>query len=414
MEQSNNKRMRQALKVAAITAFIAAASPAMGQIQIDGYDYYLPKVFSSTGKPQIVVQDFNEDNSKTFFRIYNENLEKTKEMEVASPKSITRIVTEERKAIPGEYEDKIQHTDTTTVDNLSDAIERASGYSASSYSVVNGIYTFMPEYTPMPGGSYYQCTYNESTKVFIAYTMVKDQKYSDEWTVINERERTYFIAGGYSVYVVNYDESIPADFDAIKLSQTLFNTDDKYEYMVSVNELEAQPSDYSDMEFDMSGQSIKREAYCYFRQTATNVVSEDGNVMYTFPGDVYNIIIIGGKTYAVGIIYEDDNDGTPARVYYEIDRQANSIRKVMSEEVRIHPRVAKRSENITIETGTGLDGQKRDVIVTSMDGRTIERRTIPSGVTSTQISTARMTSGVYNFTVYANGKKLENGKIIVK
>lgn len=57
------------------------------------------------------------------------------------------------------------------------------------------------------------------------------------------------------------------------------------------------------------------------------------------------------------------------------------------------------------------DGQ---VVVTAMDGRVVTRVAIPSGETTTRINTSRMGGGVYNFTVVADGKKLENGKIIIR
>lgn len=73
-----------------------------------------------------------------------------------------------------------------------------------------------------------------------------------------------------------------------------------------------------------------------------------------------------------------------------------------------------RSEFVTVETGEELVDTPREVTVTSMDGRVIERTSIPAGERNIQIGTSRMTSGIYNLTIFANGQRIENCKIIVK
>ena len=97
-----------------------------------------------------------------------------------------------------------------------------------------------------------------------------------------------------------------------------------------------------------------------------------------------------------------------------IDSQANAIQAVSVDFVKIFPRMAGRGESITVETSSDAAGQRREVVVTAMDGRIVSRVAVPAGETVTRISTSRMAGGVYNFTVYAGGKKIENGKIVIR
>ena len=101
-------------------------------------------------------------------------------------------------------------------------------------------------------------------------------------------------------------------------------------------------------------------------------------------------------------------------IIYEIDRKTNSIKEVRSDLVNIFPRLAHRNDNITIETGEANAGKRCEVVVTAMDGRIIEHRVIPAGETKTQINASRFGGGAYNFTVYSEGRKLDNGKIIIR
>lgn len=397
--------MRQTLKAAAVAVLLSTAIPAQGQIEIDGYDpYSIPKMFSYTGEPQLVFKESGENGSADI-RIYNEKLENIKNLTIAGSKIPKRIVTEERQRIEGQYDEYVEDEYIESGYTLEEATELAERRGATSHTQNGDIHTFQPENKlEVIGAMYEKYVYNESTDELTTYRIQYRYKYG-EWKMTDEREE-YSYSAYQDFSISNYDD----DFSFPKnhpFSQTLFNTDEKYEYILPVYELSSEPDSYIRNFSDEFGVAIKRELYYNAKQTAVNVVSEDGNVLYTFSGSWIGGAVIGGKAYVM-------IEGSGNTTYYEIDRQTSTVRKVMSENVRIYPRTARRSENITIETGTDIAGQKREVVVTSMDGRVIERCTIPTGVTSTQISTARMTGGVYNFTVYANGEKLENGKIIVR
>ncbi len=141
-------------------------------------------------------------------------------------------------------------------------------------------------------------------------------------------------------------------------------------------------------------------------------MSEDGNVIMSIPGNNINsFFLYGGKLYACIIEYTPDSE---KESLYAIDAQTNAIQTVQADFVKIFPRMAGRGESITVETAGEAAGQRREVVVTAMDGRIVSRVAVPAGETVTHINTSRMAGGVYNFTVYAGGKNIENGKIVIR
>lgn len=397
----------------------AGVMPMQAQTTITSKDWEptsISKRFSYTGRPQLLFsKDYNE-NKKTV-QIYDENLELLKEFTCTLGESKRKVITEERLVIPGEYDDIVVNEWTAQIDGgLDEMITLATNFGLDSHTKQGNVHTFMPSELPEgEGGDYTKLVYTEGTTEYTEYHIQRFQKYSD-WQVTDERTEIYYEFE--SPYLHNFDNDIVAEapyYDNGFFTQTMFNTDDKYEYLVPVYELSTTASYIDDQNWAWRPNneqiSIKRKVMYDSEQTATNVVSEDGNVIHTFPGTVDRVVVIGGKTYAVVLKYAvNDIEQT----FYEINPTSSSVKAVRTSGVKISPRALRRSESVTIETGETDAKVSREVVVTSADGRVIDRRTIPAGITGTQISTARMASGLYNFTVYANGKRLDNGKIIVR
>lgn len=408
------------LRGAAVVALLAAGvMPMQAQTTITSNDYELKSInkrFSYTGRPQLLFsKDYNEN--KRTVQIYDDNLELLKEFTCTPGEDKRKIITEERLVIPGEYDDIVVNEWPVQIDGgLDEMITFATNMGLDSHTKQGNVHTFMPSELPEgEGTSYTKLVYTEGTTEYTEYHIQRIQKYSD-WQVTDERTEIYYRFE--DLYLHNFDNDIVAEAQYYGdgfFTQTMFNTDDKYEYLVPVYELSTTTGDIRDLDWawrpDNEQISIKREVSYYSEQTATNVVSEDGNVIHTFPGEVDRVVVIGGKTYAVALNYAaSDYELT----FYEINPTSSSVKAVRTSGVKISPRALRRSESVTIETGETDAEVSREVVVTSADGRVIDRRTIPAGITGTQISTARMASGLYNFTVYANGKRLDNGKIIVR
>ncbi len=55
-----------------------------------------------------------------------------------------------------------------------------------------------------------------------------------------------------------------------------------------------------------------------------------------------------------------------------------------------------------------------DDFITCVNGKLIERRTIPAGENTFKVNAAMMRSGMYNFTLQKKGEFVDNSKVIVK
>ncbi len=372
------------------------------------YHYAISKKFSYTGKPQITVVD-EETNTAT---IYDENMNMVKKMSFKSPVSYDKTVIEERLIVPGEYEDVVVNEDNMSVENgLQSVGEIANSYGCESHTKQGNVHTYLPLELPTEG-NYSKIVYTEGEAHCIRYEITRYPKYSD-WQVTSERPSPYY--KNYELfYLANYDADIVADDYTFFLTQTMFNNDDKYEYILPVCEQgEAGYTNEIDHVWHGNEQiAVKREIHYGTRTVRYDVMSEDGNVVMSIPGNnIDDFFLYGGKLYAV-VETENGEDGELS--FYLIDSQTNSIQAVHSDLVKIFPRLAGRGSAITVETSGEAAGMRREVVVTTMDGRTVNRVTVPAGETTTRISTSRMAGGVYNFTVYGAGKKLENGKIVIR
>lgn len=180
----------------------------------------------------------------------------------------------------------------------------------------------------------------------------------------------------------NFDTPIPTQF--ISFTQTLFNDDEKFEYIIE---------DY---------------------QNPAVLCSEDGTILYTFPSNTqidYLIKTINGKNYIVlkqfiGEAFESDI----VYSYYLIDKQTTSIKKV-AEMKGSFINIANGSVKITLQNESNGNSE---VAITTTKGQLAKLVEIPNGVKSIDIETAGMQCGIYNFTIIEKGEIIETGKIAVR
>lgn len=233
---------------------------------------------------------------------------------------------------------------------------------------------------------------------------------------------------------IYYEDDIPywdiitnSDFSerSAKISQTLFNDDDKYEFILP--EMAVFETTYEDW-WDETTFVTNYE----HRVIGYRIVSEDGTILHKI---ILNeekdpdmecsayIMSIGEKNYLV-IYYRasgtEDNfiEGYEVTRFYEIKKDSNgaNIQKVreMSGSMIIRPTVANRDEQITITLNEENSNVARELIVTGVNGQLIERRDIPAGKNTVRISASMFSSGMYNFTLQKKGQIIDNGKVIVR
>lgn len=405
-------KTRNVLTAAALTVAIL---PSKAQTVISGNDYKkVPKIFSYDGKSKIVGIDRVQDNSNTCLKIYDENLLQVKQLEIPA-RLFSKEEYQERVAIEGEYEEIINSKDNILSDiTLDEAIGRASSDGLVEHLIENGVHSFyynsydgnhsLPEGENCRG--YIKYVYDASSKSLYRYECLLTRKYSD-WKTVDVRNEYVDDMAVCGVY--NFDELYESD--NLSVTQTLFNSDDKYEYIRENVDLPSEPrvDVFDRIWFGNEEFPVKRRLWWYADTKSYSVVSETGEVLYTFPGDDIDLFLIGSKKYLS--LGDDDTD---TATLYEIDGLRNSVKEISASALNIFPRSVRRNETVTVETGEETVNEKREIVVTSTDGSVMERRSIPAGEKGIQMGTSRLSAGVYNFTVYSKGKRVDNGKIVVR
>ena len=198
------------------------------------------------------------------------------------------------------------------------------------------------------------------------------------------------------------------------ISQTLFNNDEKYEFILPVMEpLEG-----------MNYYSGKQTIYYEHEAIGYKIVSEDGTVLQEIIVNEARdskinieafVLQFGDKKYFIIERY-DGSDYSDTTYFYEINKNTNSIQKVreMPGSMRVAPTVANRNEEITISINDDNCNVARELIITGVNGKLIERRTIPAGENTFKVNAGMMRSGMYNFTLQKKGEVVDNSKVIIK
>ena len=202
-------------------------------------------------------------------------------------------------------------------------------------------------------------------------------------------------------------ESVPSNLDVhvlnensadytIYLTQTLFNDDEKFEYLIEPG----------------SGMYA----------TELKVVSEDGTVLQTlkYPAgvevyrDEIDLFVVGSNKY-LRIGESVDENGNEYMNLYKINKDAKDPSKVSIAtapmRVSVSPRMASRNQDINVVAeGNGV----REVIVTNAAGQVVYSTKVAAGETNVKISSRRLSSGLNVVSVKGADGKEENCKVIVK
>ena len=238
---------------------------------------------------------------------------------------------------------------------------------------------------------------------------LKEDSYSEENEWLWDVEMYPFCVG-----------ELRADVASIYATQTLFNNDEKWEFLRPIYTESVYNTRESDRDDD--GEIDYKEITYRDKVKAYEIVSEDGNVLSSIlvpEGDSYDPRIVkwDGEVY-FGISVEKEISHYNYEEYtaiYSIDKNASSVKKIASTPaMRVSPALAERNStvNVTLDAETVKNGG--ELIITDSNGRTIGRSHVEAGQTSVPVTTDRMGSGVYNITLTEKGQKVENARIIVK
>ena len=208
----------------------------------------------------------------------------------------------------------------------------------------------------------------------------------------------------------NFDNSTnSADMD-FEISQTLFNDDSKWEYVVEkYGPTEIEYTDYRIDDFDNGRAIICRTARYEPSIEGFSIMNEDGAEVGFIAKpegesylDLYDVVVIGNKKYlrADGFdyyyLFDLDNLGSAALV---VERKDN-MRVV--------------SQGDVVEIILPKNAANGEVGIVGMNGQTLGRQKVSDGQSRARFNSANLAKGVYNATfTHKNGKR-ESQKFVVK
>ena len=238
-------------------------------------------------------------------------------------------------------------------------------------------------------------------------------KYTGEW--VETRENHYVDYASINIYDVSSNSD--ASF-VVYFSQTLFNNDEKYEYIVfAYGEFEKIYSYEDDRDYDGEIDAIY-DIYTA-RRIGYDVVNQDGNVLCSVRPTIPEgykledpkLLIIGGKRYIVTNTREYDGSGEEY-TFYLIDTNSTSLQQVGQPlTASVFPTMPRNNDVINVE----LEGNDKpgEIVVTNSKGQTVYKQKVAAGERRVQINSRRLSNGLNIITVN-NGYEKKNFKVIVK
>lgn len=193
--------------------------------------------------------------------------------------------------------------------------------------------------------------------------------YTGDWKTIYDESNTIYGDGASRITLKDFNQSCD-DFRSIYLSQTIFNNDDKYEYIMPVYK---PYSMYEERDEDGDGTIDTKVTSSGMNIVGFKIVSETGNVLSTVNFEEgfgvydlkFDLILINGKRY-LGI---SSNSSYPKRVYYiySIESEATSVSMKSVQRVAVSARYTLDGRRTQGERGINIirmeDGTVKKVFV---------------------------------------------------
>lgn len=234
-----------------------------------------------------------------------------------------------------------------------------------------------------------------------AYTILDENFEVQKFIPITEDDKHELL----DIYLYDFDSNC-TDSEDMRFTQTLFNTDEKFEYVIGVYEEKAVGDEYNPwMRRDYTGLEIKSES----GETLSSITFDTPFTYYVTPeffkmGETIYLTVSGGA----------GDDGYSPVLVYRIDRNSNSLQKVKDMQgLNIMPRMPKRHEMVTVEMDE-ISNVARKLVVVNAAGQVVDHVIVPAGSKQVQLSASRMSHGL-NVIQLKDGTQTSNGyKIMVR
>lgn len=208
---------------------------------------------------------------------------------------------------------------------------------------------------------------------------------------------------------LNCQNDYSRDLDDVTVTQTLFNTDDEYEFLAADYGLVNKT--YETPDFRESGDRIV--------QTGFSVISENGSTIASvkFPsgmfGYVDDLFVTSAGNFLVCNL--ENQAGEAYIVTYKVDNGGGGINLVgapVKVGMKVTPTATTRGTSVNVSMAPAEKGTRLSVI--GADGRRVFGCNLESGATSATVETGRFSSGIYVVVLEDSKGTRENCKIIIR
>lgn len=248
-------------------------------------------------------------------------------------------------------------------------------------------------------------------------------KYDGDWSVDNGYEEIMSNVRCIYLYDLTYTAYNSQDNDGVYLTQTLFNTDAKYEYAYTRRTfVEEREEKDRDGDGDIDYVKIERSSRC----EGVDILSENGDIVasYTFSEKAKEAnafvegisgLIFKEKKY-LAFHMEDYDNGEYWYEIYPISENGSQVTRISDNHalMRLIPAMPRKNTSVTVEFGEESVKDGGELMITDMNGRTVYRNAVAPGETSVKVPLRRMVSGIYNVTLTNEGQKVETSKLIIR
>lgn len=414
--------------------------------------FSVPREFSYNGVPRLILSSRNDDDYS--FLVYNENIEQTKCIKL-NPSTFDYQLTykvEEREVKSVDEKDR---RETQTYNSLDEFIQQESwidpSFTPSSLiytNLVNGDRRVDFDFDKLDnsfgqkrffhkelfGGKYPLLYGIEHDGKFYLYSVSYTVSYTDWVEKGEETENNSFTVKPLQLGNVNLNNDVTRATEYFYVSQTLFNEDEAYEYLVpKFKMVESSTSTGGPSMSDSStGSSSLEENIELIRKTLLTkesnvalvgfqVVGENGNILKDLSFEDYigdrwiddvAVVTIGTNVYLA--FYGYDLDGKQATVFYKIDRTTSSIQKVRTVPggMNLSSTIANKGADIQVNFSDNNE-KGSEISVFSANGAKVKSLKVPAGQ-KTATFNVNGTAGLYLVNRVQNGKADETKKIVIK
>lgn len=443
-------------KLLLLLCFVAFAAVSDAQMVITSrmelgrpYDYALsiPKEFSYDGKPLITMYDNSDEKN---LLIYDENLNLVKQVDMTKSFYFDYSLT---------YQDEVRHVNNVKeVDKTQTSLNMPFEEWQSRQSMLD------PSFTPSAltiqvqenGDSVitYKSNYTSYEYLYFAYNTFGVKYPKLYW--LASKGNMYECKTNYEVeysdwQVTNtYTQNKQKKLDYLRLcninlnsgdgranyyfvaSQTLFNTDADFEYIIPKFKLSNNSNvmgysseintGYNSENIDTIQTTCTSDEYNFYL-IGFQIVSSEGNVIKDIDFDTGEgvrgidldyayVITIGSNTYLAFDGY--DSDKKQATLFYKINRTTSDIKKVKVASNSMFVSSTAQNHNAIVNINfTDENNGGSNIVITSANGVNVKQVAVPSNQKSVQFSFTG-NAGIYCVSRIQKGKISEVKKLLIK